>query len=114
MLDEIYRSAKMLKEKKCEDTFLYLLPDPELRFVKVFEIQKPANYKDREEWMSIIANAYAEYYKDTETYDMSEKNICTINLVLNAIKINNIPLVRYWDVVGVEMLNVRWLRNQIN
>ncbi|MEK5358013.1 hypothetical protein [Paenibacillus sp. FSL L8-0709] len=105
-------AASQVKDKNEQETFLHILPDPENEFENVIEIKVPQSYEIKEKWIDIIANAYVEYYKNSEVYD--NQDIGPIELVLNAIKIHDIPIVRYWGSAQVEKLNVRWLnRNSL-
>lgn len=113
IINKVYENAQALKEKGQGHTFLYLLPDPENEFIKAFEIEDPSSYEIIEKWTNIIANAYVEYYRNSDIYDNAEQEIGPIELVLNAIKTNNIPLIKYWKAAKIEVLNTIWLNQQI-
>ncbi|MOA61278.1 hypothetical protein D3C78_1863750 [compost metagenome] len=62
--------------------------------------------------MDIMAEAAAEYYRNSSVYDDSPDEISTIDLILHAIAVNNIPLVRYWKPAKVDKINTIWLAQQ--
>jgi hypothetical protein len=110
---KIHKRALKLKFREATITFLYILPDIENEFEQVFEIVAPSRYKTREKWMNIMANAAAEYYKNSDIYDEDDHGITTTELVLSAIVKHKIPLVKYWESVKTEKINIFWLCKQV-
>lgn len=112
-LNNILENAKKLAQKEKEKTFLYILPDPENEFEKVFEIKDPEHYQTQQNWMSIMADAYAEYYRNSDFYDELEEDIGPLELILDAIARHHIPLLSYWTPSKTEKINLYWLNRQI-
>lgn len=113
-LQKIMEHAQHFNEKNEQKTFLYLMPDEENEFEKVFEIEYPGSYEIMEQWMNIMAEACADYSRNYEFYDSMPQGIGEVELVLHAIKTHKIPLVRYWTASKVEKLSALWLRKQRN
>ena len=111
-LQKIMEYAQHFDHLKEEKTFLYLMPDEENEFEKVFEIKDPQSYETKEQWMNIMAEACADYSRNYEFYDSMSQGISDVELVLHAIKTHKIPLVRYWTSAKVEKLSALWLRRQ--
>lgn len=81
----------------------YVCPDREWEFPHVFEIAK----EHMANATTIIANAYLEYYRDSDFCDGTA--IDRDSLVALRLRAAKIPIIRHAGVCEVELLNVRWL-----
>ena len=92
-----------IKEKNNE-TRLFVCPDREYEFPFVFEFSKD----NLEKGIEVVYNAIKEYYLYSDFYDCYT-SICCEELLKLFLFVENIPIVRFFDSVEVELLNIRKL-----
>ena len=92
-----------IKEESTE-TRLFICPDREYEFPFVFEFSK----ENLNKGINVVYDAIKEYYLYSDFYDCCT-NICLDELLKLFLFIENVPIVRFYDSVKVELLNVRKL-----
>ena len=97
-----------IQDKEHDKGNLFVCPDREGELPVVYEVA--------EEFMSkaikVIYNAIALYFKESNFWD-EVTGLISDDLVNIYTKLNNIPIIRYFPVQEVELLNVRKLNNDI-
>lgn len=87
---------------------LFVCPDTEWEFPVVYEIAPEV----MEHAQKVIYDAILEYYRESDFWD-EVTDILPENLVKIYTRIHEIPIIRYFPVEDVEVLNVRKLKFEV-
>ena len=97
-----------IQDKEHDRGDLFVCPDLEWEFPKVYEIAEEFMPKA----MEVIYDAIALYYMEGDFWD-EVTGLISDDLVKIYTNLNNIPIIRFFPVKNVNLLNVRKLNNDI-
>ena len=97
-----------IQDKEHDRGNLFVCPDTEWEFPRVYEVAEEFMPKA----IKVIYDAIALYYKESYFWD-EVTGLFSEDLVRIYTNLNNIPIIRYFPVKEVKLLNVRKLNNDI-
>ncbi len=107
--DELHLSeVDFIYDKEHERGKLFVCPDLEWEFPKVYEVAEEI----MERAIEVISEAIALYYMEGDFWD-EVTDLTSDELVKIYTRIHNIPIIRYFSVSDVNLLNVRQLNADV-